>query len=88
MAQAPKKSPGIRVRAGKNGSVTYQVRYYDPTGERRAKTFPTKTAAKRFHAAVATDKDRGEWIDHGRGKVTVGEWAKTWDGIQGRPPRL
>ena len=49
---------GIRVRHG-----AYQVRYYGPDGRERCKSFAKISDAKRFKAAVMTDKDRGQWQD-------------------------
>ena len=42
---------------------SWQVRYRDPANKQRSKNFATRTAAKRFAAAVETDKRRGEYID-------------------------
>jgi integrase len=52
------------------------VRYYDPTGRRRSKTFAKKIDAKQYANIVEADKTRGHWHDPDAGKVSVGEWAK------------
>ncbi|MCA1692186.1 MAG: tyrosine-type recombinase/integrase [Actinobacteria bacterium] len=40
-----------------------------------AKTFPTKTLARRWAADMEADVRRGDWADPGRGRVTFGEWT-------------
>ena len=57
---------------------SWQVRYRDPANKQRSKNFATKTAAKRFAAAVETDKRRGEYIDPQTAKTTFGEYAAGW----------
>ena len=53
---------------------SWQVMYRDPLGKQRSKNFEKKTAAKRFAAAVETDKRRGEYIDPWRSpKYLLGE---------------
>ena len=53
----------------------WQVRYRDPSGRQRAKSFPKKSDALRFANLVEADKTRGEWTDPISGRVTFGEWA-------------
>ena len=54
------------------------MRYYDPTGERRAESFSTKTAAKAFKAAMEADKHRGNWIDPTPAKVPFAQWSERY----------
>jgi hypothetical protein len=51
----------IDKRSGK-----YRVRYRDPNGQQRSRTFRRKADAERFAREVEVDMDRGQWIDpHG-----------------------
>jgi integrase len=62
----------------KHHSGAWQVRYRDPAGRERAKSFERKTDAQRFANTVETDKSRGDWLDPRLGRVTFGEWAEDW----------
>ncbi|MFW2384000.1 MAG: N-terminal phage integrase SAM-like domain-containing protein, partial [Acidimicrobiales bacterium] len=62
----------------KKGVGRWQVRYRDPSGEERARTFRRRVDAERFLVTVETDKLRGRWTDPRLEKTTVGEWAPTW----------
>jgi integrase len=55
--------------------VRYDVRFRTPAGQMRKKTFASRAEAKRWAAAVETDKVRGDWLDPNRGKRTFDEWA-------------
>ncbi len=57
---------------------TYRVRYRDPLGRSRSRTFKRKADATRFSHSVETDKQRGDWIDPRLGKATVRDWADRW----------
>ena len=59
-------------------SGRWQVRYRDPSGRERSKTFERKTDATRFAATVTTDVLRGDFIDPQAGKTAVGEFAARW----------
>lgn len=59
-------------------SGAFQVRYRDPDGRSRARTFTRKTDATRFSRSVETDKSRGDWLDPRLTRVTFGEWAEDW----------
>lgn len=50
------------------------VRYRDPAGRQRAKSFRRKVDAERFRSEVETDKSRGAWVDPRHGQLTFGEW--------------
>jgi hypothetical protein len=62
-----------RVAAG-----SWQVRYRDPSGKERARTFRRKADADKFLVTVETDKLRGMWADPRLVRITVGEWLPTW----------
>ena len=56
----------------------WQVRYRDPTGRERARSFLRKIDADRFAVTVEADKLRGEWTDPRLSKTTVAEWSERW----------
>lgn len=41
----------------------YRVRYRDPVGHNRSRTFKRKVDGERFAREVEVDMDRGAWID-------------------------
>jgi integrase len=55
----------------------YDVRYRDPDGRQRKKTFGRKGDADRFAATVEADKLRGQYVDHSD-RTTVAEYARAW----------
>src|SRR3954469_21031980 len=62
----------------------YDVRFRDPDGRQRKRTFARKGDADRFAATVEADKLRGQYVDHSD-RTTVAEYARAW--AQGRPHR-
>jgi len=56
----------------------WQVRYRDPTGRERARSFYKKADADRFAATVETDILRGEWTDPRLSRTSVTEWSQRW----------
>ena len=70
----PPRTPG--------GTATYRVRYRDPAGVQRSKTFPTLAKAKTFSSTVEADKARGSYVDQSLGKMTLGEYAELWLAMQ------
>lgn len=57
----------------------YRVRYRTPDHRQTSKRgFVTKRDAERFLAGIEVSKDRGEWVDPTRSRVTVGDWAERW----------
>jgi integrase len=63
----------IKKRSGK-----YQVRYRDPIGRHRSKTFSKKADAVKFAAAVTADLERGTWTDPAQAKTPFGRFAHEW----------
>lgn len=55
----------------------WDVRFRDPGGRQRKKTFVKKGDADRFAVTVEADKHRGQFIDHSD-RTTVVEYARTW----------
>ena len=60
------------------GRLRYRVRYRDPAGRERAKSFARKVDAERFLRHVEADLVRGQWVDPEHGRTTVGELAERW----------
>lgn len=56
----------------------WQVRYRDPAGQERARSFLKKVDANRFAVTVEADILRGEWTDPRLSKTTVAEWSERW----------
>jgi integrase len=68
--------PEKRIR---NGKVRWYVRYFDPSGKRRSRTFDRKVDAQRFQRQVETSiRDTNSYIDPSRSKVTCGVFADKW----------
>jgi len=59
-------------------SGRYQARWYDDAGERKSKTFTTKTEAKRFLDNIKSDRNRGDYIDPNDAKRQFREVAELW----------
>src|SRR4029453_17758385 len=60
------------------GRLRWRVRYRDPGGRGRAKSFARKQDAERFLRHAEADKLRGQWVDPRQGRTTVGELAERW----------
>ena len=56
----------------------YDVRYRDPSGRLRRKTFRRLAEARTFERQTEADVMRGDWTDPRSGKVTFGEWWERW----------
>ena len=63
----------------------YDVRFRDPDGRQRKKTFSRKGDADRFAATVEADKLRGQYVDH-RDRTTVAEYARAWAAVRPHRP--
>ncbi len=62
----------------RNGRNRWYVRYRDPSGRQRTKTFDRRVDAERYLTTVESSKLTGSYVDPARGRVTVGEWADQW----------
>jgi integrase len=60
------------------GTGRWQVRYRDPAGRSRSRTYARKVDAQRFLETNEADKIRGDWIDPQAGRVTFAEYAQRW----------
>jgi integrase len=63
------------IRQWHNG---YQVRWRDPAGRQRTKTFRRKTDAKQFSNRVEVEMQRGTYVDPQLGKLLFADWACEW----------
>lgn len=71
-----------RTARTRGGKPTYRVRYRDPAGEQRSRSFSTLALARAFQATVEADKLRGSYVDQSRGRMTLGEYADHWLSVQ------
>ena len=62
----------------RNGQVRWYMRYRDPAGVQRNKTFDRKVDAERFLTTVEAAKLTGSYIDPAASRLTVGTWAQRW----------
>ena len=60
------------------GTGRWQVRYRDPAGRSRSRTYARKVDAQRFLETNEADKIRGDWIDPQAGRVTFAEYTQRW----------
>ncbi|MDH3539409.1 MAG: site-specific integrase [Acidimicrobiia bacterium] len=56
----------------------WRVRYRDPSGRERSRSFLRKVDADRFMATVQADLIRGDWTDPRLSQIAVEEWAERW----------
>lgn len=63
-------------RDGRDAKV-YDVRFRDPDGKQRKRTFGKKGDADRYASTVEADKLRGQFVDHSD-RTTVAEYARQW----------
>jgi integrase len=56
----------------------WRVRYRDPTGRERSRSFARKADADRFMATVQADLIRGDWTDPRLSKTRLAEWSERW----------
>lgn len=56
----------------------WRANWRDPQGKQKAKTFRTKTEAKRFLAEVETQKAQGSYVSPHAGRVLFGDHAQRW----------
>ena len=54
---------------------TYRVRYRDPMGKGKSRTFTRKLDADRFAREVEVDMDRGMWIDPRAADMPLSAWS-------------
>lgn len=62
----------------RNGQLRWYVRYRDPDGRQRTKTFDRKGDAEKYLTTTESAKLTGNWLDPALGKLKTGEWAERW----------
>jgi integrase len=68
-----------RVVADATGKASrYDVRYRDPSGIQRSRTFRTSREAERFARKIEVEKDTGSYVDPNSGRVLFKEYAREW----------
>lgn len=74
---------GKRQKSERHGQGRrYRVRYRDPAGASRNKSFDRKADADRFAATVEADKARGVFVDPNAGRITLREYGDAWLAMQ------
>jgi integrase len=63
---------------GDRSRLRWCVRYRDPAGSQRRKSFRRRIDAERFQASIEADKLRGTWIDQQVARTSVRELAERW----------
>ena len=58
--------------------VRYDVRYREPGGRTRVKTWRRKADAARFARSVEVDKDRGLFVDPALSRTPLADVAAAW----------
>ena len=66
------------IRRHPNAPTRWQVRYRDPTGRQRTKSFARKADAEKWAVMIEAGKLQGDWLDPHLGKTTVREWSERW----------
>ena len=65
------------------GQERFLVRYRDPSGKQKARTFVSEKAAVDYEAEVRTDMRRGAYLDPRAGQMKVAPWSEKWIAAQG-----
>ena len=70
---------GKRVRSPRfEVGSQWRVRYVDPDGRERSRSFTRKVDAERFRDTVAADVLRGTYIDPVAGSITLRAYSVDW----------
>ena len=59
------------------GEDSWLVRWRDPEGRQRKKTFTRAAEARRYAAIVEADMARGQYVNLAQ-RITVAEYARSW----------
>jgi integrase len=65
-------------RDGRQGGRRWRVRYHDPAGRERNRSFDRKVDAERFRVQVEADVQRGTYADPAAGRMTLRRYADGW----------
>jgi integrase len=71
----------IQVRKTRKGK-SYRVRYVDPDGRERSRSFPRRALAEDFQTEVAHALRASSYIDPSAGRQTVQEYLEEWRTVQ------
>jgi integrase len=66
-------------RRVRDGQVRWLVRYRDPAGRQRARTFRRKADAQGWLVENQLDLIRGRWRDPKRAQVRLAAWVEAWE---------
>ncbi len=58
--------------------LRWRVRYLDPEGFERNKSFERKIDAQRFRSSTEAAIDRGTWTDPDARKMLLADYARDW----------
>lgn len=73
------RTTGRKVRSGRYGrGKRWQVRYRDPAGESRNRSFDRKVDAERFMVEVSSQLVRGGYVDRRAGEALFASYAESW----------
>src|SRR4051794_27940503 len=62
----------------RDGRTTFVVRWRDPAGRQRKRSFGKKSDADRFRTSIESSIHSGAYVDPAAGRLTVAEYATTW----------
>lgn len=65
-------------RTAEDGTTRYDVRYRDPAGRQRKRTFRRRKDADNFASTTEADMLRGDWVDPSHGRITFADWWERW----------
>lgn len=69
--------------------LRWRVRYLDPEGFERNKSFDRKSDAQRFRSSTEAAIDHGTWTDPDARKMLLADYARDWlEGVTGEPSTL
>lgn len=66
--------------------MRWRVRYLDPAGCERGKSFARKADAEKFKATTEADLIRGTWADPASRKILLAGYAREWMAARGGEP--
>lgn len=69
-------------KRGDRPGAPWQVRWVDPEGAQRKRSFPRKADADAFATEVDHRKRSGLYVDPSAGRVTFREYAEAWRAVQ------
>lgn len=70
----------VRPREGKPDLKTWEVRWREPSGRQRRRSFAKQSDAERFRTHMESNLQNGSYVSPDRAKITVGTYAELWMG--------